>query len=560
MSAKLLFDHDRNCWVIKDSPRGPAGTAVVNLGGLLIAVDVADGHLVEVLMEFGVGARLNDADAELLGALFSQTLPRRLSSAQTQESYEVQLVTGPAWEAVRSLAQGLLLQSIRPTERRLVALDVALHAQRVGYPATDLLNTASWEALPALTALAQLVRRHPQLLQHLSASAVMALRERAGVVTAVLAADGLAERSPVASSQLAELAAALSSMRIELSDAEVYRRWRDLEAELAHSPEHETVSGFAPDYQFVAAPESSTMPNRVTPREVVGFDWSTLTTDLALRIGPRAVALLDGARCVAHGRIPGQVVVRIPLRAGASENDTTGISIRLLTRRGELLTRAPLQLDSSEIDLPIALAKLTVDRMGAEVQRASDGDHVFVDLALDALPDLDSEAIAGLTRGQGFRVGQRAVAARNEGRRLDSVELWKQAARLFELADEHELAFQATAYADAAFSAESTPEWRAQVIEAVDILARRILADDDPAEQDELSRLDLELSMIAGATPTLAAIHARLGGQPNLRVDNAESETERSAHLAEAIRILRILGDPASLAHARVLSKESMLD
>ena len=533
MSAKLLFDHDRNCWVIKDSPHGPAGSAVVNLGGLLIAVDVADGHLVEVLMKFGVGARLSDADAELLGALFSQTLPSRLSSAQTQESYEVQLVTGPTWEAVRSLAQGLLLQSIRPTERRLVALDVALHAQRAGYPATDLLNTASWEALPALTALAQLVRRHPQLLQHLSASAVMALRERAGVVTAVLAADGLAERSPVASSQLAEL---------------------------AHSPEHETVSGFAPDYQFVVAPESSTMPNRVTPREVVGFDWSTLTTDLALRIGPRAVALLDGARCVAHGRIPGQVVVRIPLRAGASENDTTGISIRLLTRRGELLTRAPLQLDSSEIDLPLALAKLTVDRMGAEVQRVSDGDHVFVDLALDALPDLDSEAIAGLTRGQGFRVGQRAVAARNEGRRLDSVELWKQAARLFELADEHELAFQATAHADAAFSAESTPEWRAQVIEAVDILARRILADDDPAEQDELSHLDLELSMIAGATPTLAAIHARLGGQPNLRVDNAESETERSAHLAEAIRILRILGDPASLAHARVLSKESMLD
>jgi len=559
MAAELLFDHDRTCWVIRDSPPGAAGSAVVRLGALLIAVDVADGHLVEVVFdEYEVGAMdngLSDADVRLLDALFGKDLTRWLNSARAQESYETQLVVGPTWEAVRGLALALLFQRLGSEERRLMALDVALHAQRVGEQATDLLQTACWETLPALTALGQLMDRHPQLLQRLSTAALGSLRERVGVVAAVLATEGLAESSSVASRRLAELAAALASNRIAMSDSEVNQRWRDLEAALPHHPEREAVVGIVPEYQFVAAPEAPSKPPAIAPAKVVGVDWSARTTDVAVRSGWRARALLEGARCIALGRVPGQVVVRVPLSAGASEEDVADISVRLLTRRGELLARAPLQLDLSEIDLPVAVAKLTVDRAEAGAQRASDRDQVFVDLALDALPDLDSEAIAGLTRGQGFRDGQHAVAARKEGRRLEAVQRWRSAARLFELASEHELALQAAAQAAATFSAESTPEWRAQLIEAVDDLARRVLASDNPAERGELGRLGVELSMIAGATATLAAIHARLGSQRGFPADSAENETERTAHLTEAIRILRTLGDQASLGQARALSE-----
>jgi len=556
MSAELLFDHDRTCWVIRESPRGPAGSAVVRLGGLLIAVDVAEGHLVEVVLdEHEADVRLSDADVGLLDALFGEGLARWLTSARIPEGSQAQLVEGSRWEAVRGLALSLLFQRIRPAQRRLVALDVALHAQRVGDAARDLLIAACWEALPALTALSQLVERHPQLLQRLSTAAVVALRERVGVASAVLATEGLAESSPVASRRLAGLASALSATRITMSDSEVDRRWKDLEAELAQRPEREAVTGLVPDYQFVAAPEPSAEANSLAPSKVVGINWSATTTDVAVRIGSRAGALLDGGRCVAVGRVPGQVLVRVPLRLGACGEDLADISVRLLTRRGELLARALLQLDTSEADLPLAVARLRVE--GAAGNRlASDGDQVFVDLALDALPDLDSEGVAGLTRGQGFRAGQHAVAARKAGRRPEAVRGWQRAARLFELAGEPELARQAEAQAQATSAADSTLGWMAQVIEAVDDLARRVLAA-EPAEWDELGRLGVELPMLTGATSTLAIIHSQLGRRAPRpgAVENSESKANRASHLAEAIRILRSLGDEASLEQARALAQ-----
>jgi len=94
------------------------------------------------------------------------------------------------------------------------------------------------------------------------------------------------------------------------------------------------------------------------------------------------------------------------------------------------------------------------------------------------------------------------------------------------------------------------------VIEAVDDLARRVLAA-EPAEWDELGRLGVELPMLTGATSTLAIIHSQLGRRAPRpgAVENSESKANRASHLAEAIRILRSLGDEASLEQARALAQ-----
>lgn len=564
MSAVVQFDDTRACWIIQeDSAPGPAGSATARLGTALIVLDAVEPYrLLEVVLpEWEAGCGLDEADRGLLGTLFGNALTKWLGQAEAGQQYATQLLPSPIWEAVQGLALSVLMQRNRRSGQRLLALDVALHAQRVGDTGIGVVREACWEALPALAALSEMVSRYPDILARLKPAVRAALRERVAVAERVLSADGLAQHSSAGLRLLSALKEALHSEQIVLSDQQVEEQWKGIDARLRDQWSKQTMAHSVPDYTFVATstPMELAQPTIAAAAKVVPVYLTAPVADVRIRLGHRASVFLDGGHCTAQGRLPGQIVVRVPLHAGAEESDIADMSARLVTREGELLARAELRLRCGEAGLPEAVAKLTCERVDTSSAAVTDSDHMFLDIALDVLPDLDREAILGLTRGRALRAGQRGVAASAAGRSAEAVAQWQEAARLFDLAGAPDLAQQAEHRADVAASAAPAPDWVAQVLDAVDDIARQLLAAGDHVDLDELARVGLELSMLDDETSaSLAAIHAQVGRtlSSSAKTTSDDLENESAAHLTEAIRILRSLEDRDSLELARALSRE----
>jgi hypothetical protein len=308
-----------------------------------------------------------------------------------------------------------------------------------------------------------------------------------------------------------------------------------------------------PEYQFVRALELGEPADELT--RLASVSWEADVVDMRARMGDSSNALLEGGRCEAHGRIPGTIAVYLPLRFGIGDEELSQLSVRLLTRQGKLLGRSPVRLAVSENDLPSAVSRVVVREVESQTVALVAQEGVVVDVAVDGSPDLDEQAVALLTRTQGLRAGQRAVAGAAAGRRDDAVQEWGRASQLHQLAGEPGLAKEAAAFATRTSSASLDPDWVAEVLEAYAHLARKVLGGGAGADPGELSVLVRELSAVVDATPELAVGHTHLARLLR-NAGGDRDELQCTSHLYEAIRILRVVGDRTSVDEARTLLRE----
>jgi hypothetical protein len=559
MTADLDLNDDDDRWIVSGVDPGPAGAVAVRLGGSLLSVDAADPSLLVETSVYPTGqqSRPAEEDLRLIESLFGQEVTDWLRHAHLGDRRTASTIAGPAWQAAGGLAVSKLTQRFRRPASALAVLDTVLHAQRIDHPAArQLVRKEAWKVLPALVALACASDRHPELVSGLSPEARRALRERVEVVRGVLAAEGLGQRSEPAVNLLDKLVARLEPPRDQLEADLFEQEWRELTERLETEEEAPTdeqlLASVGPRYE--AAPSDDSIAPSPQVRAAIPLTWEADVLDVQVRMGEGADVLIDRGRCRGSGHLPGNFWASLPLRLGVESEDLAGVSIRLLTRKGALLGRAPLRVVPTSSELPRAAATVTVPSVEPDVLAAVAEHGIVVDVAVDSLPDLDSGAIARLTRGQGLRAGQEAVAAAAAGQRKASIEAWRRCARLLHLAGEHDLAVRADGLAEQATSVPLQGDWLDQLLAAWVQVTRKVLArvqnsQSGRDERSELVTLVRELSTVLDVEPELAAAHALLG---RLLLESAEqavaeeNEDDRladaSGHLREAVRIYATLG------------------
>jgi len=556
MRGDLDFDDGDDCWTVVGVGPGPAGAVTVRLGATLLSVDAADPtRFVEALVyptePKGTPPR---EDLPLLASLFGPEIAGWLLSARLGDRKEGSVVPGPAWQAVSGLAASELLQEHRRPTSALVTLDAVLHAQRIDHPAARrIVRRGAWAVLPALVAVACTSDRYRVLVDGLRAETRRAFRERVGVVRGVLEEEGLRQRSEDTADRLDQLVAWLEPPTETLDADEIEKRWRRLyealSAEERVRTQEEQLLLVGPRYE--AAPSSASSAPTPSAGPSVPLAWGADVRDVWVRMGDAANALVAGGTCRGSGHIPGSFWVGLPLRLGIEDEDLAEISVRLLTREGVVLGRAPLRVVSAGSELPLAAATVTVQSAEPTVLATVAERGIVVDIAVDGLPDLDRGAIARVTRSQGLRAGQRAAAAAATGQRQVSIEGWHRCAELLRLAGEHDLAIRAEELVEE--SAQIQADWSAELLTAWAQLVGDVLTRwrDSPLglnDASELATLVREFSAVVDVAPELADAHALLGRlllEPNYQSGTEEDEGSRfadaGAHLREAVRIYTAL-------------------
>ncbi len=558
MPVRVWFDQVTPGWVVRAANHGPAGAASLQLGRALLLVDAAEPNcfleLVLFSAEEGRDQTVAEPELELVRLLFGDELATLLQDARPEDEHVVVIdpPQGPKWEAASALAFAELMRETRSPRTPLCSLDSVLHALRLGHPeALALARDAAWGALPSLAAVEASSTRHPELFGSMSAPGRAEFLERSSAALEVLREQGLAHRSLVAERAVASLVDRLVALS-PFADLDARRVSSATEATTENAPAR-VATRQVPDYQFLHRARETTATSGARG---VPISWDADMSDVRVRMGRASQLLFDGARCSARGRVPGTVTVYLPLEPGADVEDLDGVSVRLLTSRGDRVASSETATRSPATELPQAIYRLNVPYLASPILQSIERDGVVVDIALEVLPELDAHSIAGLRRGRGRREGQRALAAAAAGRNDLAVGEWARAAESFDRAGDHELARQAADYLDRARSRPGAPDWVAEVLEAWAGVARAVLAQ-QPPERPELSALARELSAALDASRELAELDACLG-----RGDGAEEQAdgllqlERLGHLQHAVTALCILGDPASIDEARRLLRE----
>lgn len=564
----VVFDPTIDAWCFTGATAGPAGAVSVLLDDdVRLSVDAADPtRIVEVAVRSESEGRSAPAAVELIRALLGASAAEFVATADPSIGAGAQIeIEIEAGAAIRTCAAGLAVARAAMSHphlaHRLRALDVVLHAHRIGHPspAVDAIR-ASWMVWPAVVALACACLTYLPMLTAVPSRALSALRSRLLVVLHLIAQDDpsvtqslayrlvndFAKRTTATPPHVlahADLGATLAALELAAMDVDSY-------------PVLEPITGNERVY----------MGSTVTPRPM---HWSGSVEDFTARLGAE-LQLLHPGPITAHGEAPGELRVTVPVALGVQTTDLRNVRVCAVTEAGHLLGESPLAVGRDPNSLPVGVARLALPETAAG-QRY---ERVVIDLARQQIPVPDAEELARLDRMRAIRAGQEAVACAAAGDHGASARLWRQCADQLESLGEHKLrdqarehAARAQAQADAQPADRTESEWLTALLAG---WSRWALTEIDHIEtaagsggaENSINKLRELVDRLRGwndPSVELARARARLGRALWATPEHAEEPGEAEYQVREAMRIFYDLGDDAAaLACLRDLGSRNM--
>ncbi len=565
-SLMVFFDPTIDAWCFTGADAGPAGAVSVMLDDdVRLSVDATDpARIVEVAVRTESEGRSAPAAVELIRALLGASAAEFVATADPSIGagawIEIEIGAGAA---IRTSAAGLAVARAAMSHRRLAhqlrALDVVLHAHRIGHPspAVDAIR-ASWAVWPAAVALACACRTYLPMLTAVPSRALSALRSRLLVVLHLIAQDDPSVEQSLAYRLVDDLVKRTAAKPDVLAHV-------DLDATLAALGLAAMDADSYPVLEPGAGNERVYKGSTVAPRPI---HWSGSVEDFTARLGAE-LQLLHPGGITAHGEAPGELRVTVPVALGVQTDDLRNVRVCAVTEAGHLLGESPLAVGRDPNSLPVGVARLVLPET-ADGQRY---ERVVIDLARQEIPAPDAAELTRLDRMRAVRAGQEAVACAAAGDHGASARLWRQCADQLDGLGEHELrdqacehAARAQAQADAEPANRVESEWLTALLSG---WSRWALTEIDHIEtvadsggiESSINKLRELVDRLKGwndPSVELARACARLGRALWAAPEHAEEPGEAEYQVREAMRIFYDLGDDvAALACLRDLGNRN---